>query len=780
MKIRMLCVVFLSALIGLGVLGEAWGIEVPLTVSERAGVPRVGNHVNSGVPLPVGAVKDVGELALFTADGQPVLAQIAERCRWLKDDSLKFVTVHFACDVPADGSAKYVLKSARVAPAKTIKVIPEGEAVTVDTGPLKFVVRKGDFNLFEQVWLDGTEVVAPGSASIKLVATEGEYVVVNKRASVANESDPFSATPVAETLEIEEAGPVRVVVKVTGTFMKGEEKTLDFVARIYTLAGSPSVRVAFTVINRVGTKFESFIGIKELSLAIPLKVSSGKRNYAFGAVGDPDHKGTLAPGEKATLLQLTSTEYTVNGEKYPGGRDGLSRRLGWVDLTGGDVGLAVGVRYFWQLYPKGLQVSGDGSVKVMLVAPGGERPPMFTGGARTHEILFAFHKADASGRARVMSVVAPLFAAAPTEWYCQETRAFGQFYDQTLDNFKPEYHQVIQAFQNNVDGRLSNILSKRDGVRQGIEEYGFFSFGAGVHHSSLVVEGKWLETAWNGNYYDYPFAVMVNFIRTGNLRCWDVAQQHGLHLADIDVCHWHPKNQKLNGIEHVCYNIGHFRQFWSGYKFGVSGNADSTKNQSLYHLYYMTGDRWYLDVALMVSDYNAIHGGGALRAVGNRMTGLFGAYETTHDPAHFERWKDFVLKRGVGRALSRGLGKWDQGWMYGLAAEGLMTYYRTTGDLEAAQAVVTCCDSLIKNFWQGPAEGTSSGTRGFTVICFGYAYELTGDESYLIKGLQQLKLTAEAGAGSTKTFAQQFRLSPQFLYYLTGAYQPPKPVIDKQ
>ena len=47
-----------------GVNAAAAAVEVPLTVTERAGVARVGNHVNSGVPLPVGAVKDVAGLDL--------------------------------------------------------------------------------------------------------------------------------------------------------------------------------------------------------------------------------------------------------------------------------------------------------------------------------------------------------------------------------------------------------------------------------------------------------------------------------------------------------------------------------------------------------------------------------------------------------------------------------------------------------------------------------------------------------------------------------------------
>ena len=158
------------------------------------------------------------------------------------------------------------------------------------------------------------------------------------------------------------------------------------------------------------------------------------------------------------------------------------------------------------------------------------------------------------------------------------------------------------------------------------------------------------------------------------------------------------------------------------------------------------------------------------------MTGLFGSYEATHDPKHFARWKNFVTKTAiVGRAKRRGLGRWDQEWMYGMAAEALMKYYRVTGDLDGAGAVVTCCDSLIKNYWR-EGQGTKT-LHGFTVNCFGYAYELTGDAEHLNKGLVQFKAAAKGYAGRTKSFAQQFRLSPHLLYYLAKDYVPPEPIV---
>jgi hypothetical protein len=266
----------------------------------------------------------------------------------------------------------------------------------------------------------------------------------------------------------------------------------------------------------------------------------------------------------------------------------------------------------------------------------------------------------------------------------------------------------------------------------------------------------------------------VNFWRTGDLNYWDVAQDSALHLADVDIAHYNPSNPKLNGIEHTCPNRGHFRQWWGGEPFGVSGNMDSTKSESLYDLYHMTGDMWFLDCALLVAEYSMNHTGGALRAIANRAKNLIEAYEQTGEKKYLDEATKWLEKTLVPRGPDKA---WDQNWMYGMASEVLMDIYRKTGDTKFAQTTVNCCDSLINCYWKNDTEGVMP-LVGFTLISFGHAYELTGNELYLKKGLLMLKKTIEEYAGSTKTFAQGFRISPYFLHYLSKEYQPPAdPVI---
>jgi hypothetical protein len=106
-----------------------------------------------------------------------------------------------------------------------------------------------------------------------------------------------------------------------------------------------------------------------------------------------------------------------------------------------------------------------------------------------------------------------------------------------------------------------------------------------------------------------------------------------------------------------------------------------------------------------------------------------------------------------------------------------MDIYRQTGDAKWAQAVVNCCDSLINVYWI-PEKQSVRDLNGYVTQCFGNAYEVTGNEMYLKKGLGELKATSQEYAGGTKTFAQQFRISPYFLDCLTKDFKP-KPVVEK-
>lgn len=821
-------------LAGLAVIAAvlASAVEIPLTLVERAGFARRDNHIHAGFPLPEGACMALDRFGLFAADGTPVPAGFVIRERWLKDNSVRWATLHFSADMQPGEIRKLVVRdnASGSAPVRPLAVTESGDGVTVDTGALKFTVARGEWRLFDEVLLDGKPVIAAKQARVEFKAEYGSTPV---QAGLAKPPPPGAfrdAQAMLKTLVVEENTPQRAVLFVTGAFQENGVDKLDFQARYYALAGSPSIRVAFTVINRQGKAWDQFVGIRALGFALPV-LTGGDNRVAMGASQGDDLAGTLAPGESVTLLQPSSVAYAVRGKMGASGacKAIATRRVGWLGLSGKDASLTVAVRWFWQLHPKGLEADGSGLVKVWLApfqaetvtVPAGEyseplnRIDLYTGAAKTHEILFAFGRpADAAAsRAVAMGVMEPLFAVCAPEWYCQKTWGFDRIYDVRLENFRPEARNLIRRYEDSVDRGFASVMMRAEGKAQQdaridyalpaagapdvsrtnrlwcsaqkCEEYGWLNFGGHAEHNTLVKENDALNSQWDGNYYDFPRACLIRFLRTGQFAYFEAALQAAAHLADLDMAHWHPGDPKLNGIERTCPSVGHVRQWWSGRPFGVSGNVDSAKSQSLFELYGLTGDAWYRQAGLLSADYLAVHGGSALRAQGNRMTGLWMAYRQTRDGKYRQAWEAQSASTVAGANATQGKRLWDQAWMYGLACEALYNRLADAGDLDAGKAIPVAVDSLIygdKNKTLGGSKRSEyNGLAGFTLPCPGYAYELTGDAAYLRYGLERLAIAAGNGPGRSKTFAQHARISPQFLRYLALDYVPPKPVVgDKQ
>ncbi|MDD4888441.1 MAG: hypothetical protein PHU85_00795 [Phycisphaerae bacterium] len=779
--------------------------DIPLIVQERAALPRTDNVVVGAIPLPMGAVQDVKSLALFSRDTgglsldapaeQAVPAVFAVREKWLYDNSVRWATVHFTASVGADSKTSYVVRQANPARFRyPISASAVWDRATVDTGTIKFVVTRNNFNVIDQACYDPTgkgkydkPFINAGQAKIRLNVSPGKYKVDNKVASLDVIGDAVDLTPKVDKIEVEAVDTPRAVVKVTGRFMDKITPMLDFTARIYALPDSGSVRVMFTLVNKSGKEWRDFQGINEFAIELPVRIDGDLQYTISNSAGD-DAAGPIAPAEAASILLPHSDDYTLGGIAKGGGKakSVATRRLGWADLAGKDVGVTVGIRNFWQMHPKGLTVGGDGRMLIQLVpkqdkpvlAPSAAvsqataRVDLFNGAARTHEFLIAPHAASASPRAIALGIVDPLIATARTSWYCQGTQAEGPLVDATPELFKPEHAALAANWQKRVAAALLDVAGPRrlSGGNSGLEEYGLLAYGDAADLTQRVTPNDWLANVWEGNAGDFARAAMVQFWRTGDWLAWDAASRAALHLADVEIAHMHIQEPGLAGMERPAPSRGLFRQTFGGDLFAVSGQMDSAKSQSLYDLYHMTGDAWFLDAGLLTASYAMKHTGNSLRAASNRTKILIAAYEQTGDKQYLDeagKWLD-------GQILRRSpLAKWDMtGAGYGVAAEALFDLYRLTGEDRWAKAVVNCCDSLIKSF------GTNA-PAGATANCFGLAYQLTGSDEYLKKGVQMLNLSANERIAGPSSFAQAFRLSPYFLVYLTKDYKPPQPVVQK-
>ena len=406
--------------------------------------------------------------------------------------------------------------------------------------------------------------------------------------------------------------------------------------------------------------------------------------------------------------------------------------------------LTAGTRWFWQVYPMGLTVAPDGTLALELKPAGTERIDLYTAGAKTHFLFFHFAAPGVVPPAAIAAgTTHPLVAAPSPDWYCQETRVTGDLYSANPELYVPKYRDLVSRYQRQVDECLKRLISNRPRPGWKVDEYGWLNFGSGLHHFNYVRENA-QESWWDGNYYDFPHAVIINYLRTGDLVNLTTAEEAGLHLADLDICHSFPGYPERAGSPRSGPVVGHFRNYASGQNYQGHDSFTFYKNESLYELYYLTGERWYHDVGLMSSDFAmAFWGKGALRNLAHGIWGVLSAYRDTHEQKYLDRARFFVDQWGKPwQDANQGSFK-DQQWMYGLVFEAYDKYYRLTGDRHTAAYLVKALDALISEFWK--PEGGTGGLDGINLIGYGLGYEYTGNQEYLEKGLVLLERLSRPG-----------------------------------
>lgn len=394
-------------------------LDVPIRLREVAGVARRGEAVTFGVPLPKGLVNDTQRLRLYGPDGRPVAASFRAVNRWWDDGSIQWIHTDLFADVAANEEAVYRLRLSDAPPPpppSTLLVSEDRDRITVDTGPLEFEVRRL-----------GPLLQAPGLRDVDFVLRSDERIYRAGR---------WQAT----TLEVEEQSPLKVVIKRTGAhgWLNRQERALDYELRVVAYAGLPYIRLIYTFVNRQGREMSDFVRLDELRL-----------------------EGRLEqPAAAQRVDQLSAAP----------------RRPGW--FQAGLVG--VGMRWFWQLYPKGFEIQQDQTLRLELF-PATARPQnIYTGVAKTHEMLLAFDGNDYSA-----ALNDPLQGVAPASWYTRDTGALGRLAESSPDVIRPEYWPLVQKYDRWLVESRNAVRAKRDrgfefrGKRY--DEYGMLNFGDAMH-----------------------------------------------------------------------------------------------------------------------------------------------------------------------------------------------------------------------------------------------------------------------------------------------------------
>jgi hypothetical protein len=554
--------------------------SVPLTIPvfvRRAGPgSRHGEPITQGVPLARGAASAQTRFALYGPDGGAVAFQTRILDRWA-DGSTRWLLIDFqaSLDNGQDEAAYSLVVGAPtpVAPATAapLSASPRGHAIEVTTGNCRVTISPDTFP-FANVEVNGRAVYDARRSGLRVIDDGGQLAAVKIERAI-----------------VEEQGPLRAVVLVTGRIERGAtDRTgasfLDLFARIHFYAGLPVARLLITLRNpKAATHPGGY-----WDLGDPASVLLREASIAF-ALSAP----TAAP---ATEAQLYLSAEPTDREPEPVSRDfelyqdssggehwaspnhitrerkvattfrGYRRRNAGQETNGlratpiaiaaagpNDV-LAISVPQFWQNFPKSLEgdapAGASAALRVGLFPKQTAAPHEIQGGEqKTHELFVAFGADGVSAvplewtRARLEPALAPE--------YVERTEA--------VPFLTAGAHETSDTYRALVNQALEGE-STFEHKREVIDQYGWRHYGD-IYGDHEAVRQPGLVSHYN-NQYDVVQGFAYQFLRSGDPRWWRQMQDLARHVIDIDI--YHTTQDKS------AYNHG---LFWHTYHYGDADTA---------------------------------------------------------------------------------------------------------------------------------------------------------------------------------------------------------------
>lgn len=588
-------------------------ISATIHIAESAGFERHCEPVRVGVPLSKGWLKDHHLLTLDNERGESVPLQSAPLCRW-SDGSVKWVLLDFLADMKGNGSARYLLRNEDgVAPLTDLGTsLQESESqviIKADNRQYSYGLSQAD--LFR---------VVPTEASTNGLQFSCELHLT----TLDNRTVPF----IVNQLAVEESGPVRTRLRLTGSFRLGKGKRLETVARIDHFAGSGLCRVEIEILNPAAALHPGGIWdlgdpgsvcFKDFSLVIRgidtsagfewsanagverrrsevhdwylYQDSSGGAHWDSPNHVDADGKRTVSfsgyrvfPGTKPT------------GEPYESG----DRATPWVRCSWGGGWLAAGVEQFWQNFPKALEIAGD-ELHIALFPRHCKAGFELQGGERKRHVVWLEFGAD-GGETALPGLLQPLDVSLDPEWV-EQTGTIACFVPEGKD---PETIYV-EYVRNAIEGKNSFFAK-----REAIDEYGWRNFGdLYADHEAAFHAGPELYPSHYNNQYDFMYGSLIHFLRSGDQRWRELMHDLARHVADIDIYH--------TDEDRAAYCHG---QFWHSYHYQPAGTGthrgftrvnipeghepfygggpsnEQNYSSGLLHYYLLTGDPWAREAVL--------------------------------------------------------------------------------------------------------------------------------------------------------------------------------------
>lgn len=371
--------------------------------------PKAQNGTAFGVPWPMGKQPADTTFVLRTSEGQSVPMQTWTTATW-PDGSLKWTGHAIAPDAPLSEHFE-IVPGIPSLPNLPVRIEEQPDAIIVDTGVMVCQLPRR-----------GKVLIASVKRGDNIILRDG-LLVGSRQDSPEPGTNREDFNSDIHSIEVEQSGPVRAVVKIDGKHRAPSGREwLPFSVRLYFHAGSDGIRMTHTFVFD-GDEHKDFISSLGVRFSVPMRDECYNRHIRFagqdqglwaesvqgltGLRGDPGEEVRAAQiaGKKVPDIRSWNKDVSTRIHWVPTWGDfslsqlnangfSLKKRTkdghGWINadqghrtdglayVGGASGGVAFGMRDFWKLHPTQLDIrdaaTDSAQVTIWMYSP--EAPPM--------------------------------------------------------------------------------------------------------------------------------------------------------------------------------------------------------------------------------------------------------------------------------------------------------------------------------------------------------------------------------------------------------------------
>jgi len=641
-------------------------------VRELDGVARRRFPVTGGLALPAGCLTDPAKLVLADAEGQAMPLQALALTRW-PDGSARWVLLDFQTDLEAHETRFFSLDHGEPhqLPALTIDGFADGDPLPRRITP-----------------------AGPVESFVRVVDAEGHEWTTR-------ESGPTTT---------EQSNGLRATIRTSGAVVSPDsEIRIRWEARTELFHDHAWTRTRFTYIVDGG---EEDVRLRELAVVAETDLT-GDATYCFAGSLAPWNAATepLCCSDPGAIVQTDANDSRVVAADGRLLRDQTLKTRGYIGVSTGGNGLALGVSEMWQSFPKALRATPN-SLEVALWPDECEAElVLHRGVARTHTLVLTPYESPSGLDEFMTGMNTPILPQMTVaDW--NQTKVISPLLSPE-DSPVPFLEELSRAM---FTGFTTFSTRANSGV-WGLGELNWGDFRAESYEARQVTATYGEGVVWGNLEAQVPYGLLIQYLRTGRIEYL----LHGLacarHEADVDTIHDWPDadligGQHSHGVGHTAGAVAISHEWTSGIAFAYLLTGDGRLRAALEE----TGDHLF-EVATH-AELERFQG----RSGGWLLIALCALYEALDDRRYLE----------AGARVLHGLRRWiDQGatmllppaqhvhtpvYLF-IALTGVADYLRLTSE-DLARETLLVGGSLALERGRNEA--------GFFFIADGQAYRKTG------------------------------------------------------